>query len=87
MSKLKVRDAGSGNAHRAGAQQPLLLSVRQVSELLALSPRTVWRLASAGHLPQPTRIGRAARWRRRDVERFLGSLKPGVAIEVPRDSG
>ncbi len=55
-------------------QKPLLLSVKQVAELLALSSRTVWRLVSAGELPEPVRIGRAARWRMEDIEEFVVDL-------------
>ncbi len=55
-------------------QKALLLSVKQVADLLAMSSRTVWRLVSAGELPQPVRIGRAARWRQEDIEEFVVEL-------------
>jgi len=64
-----------------------LLGVDDVAATIGVSVRSVWRLVSGGHLPEPVRVGRAARWRRRDVERFLGSLKPGVTIQLPRDAG
>lgn len=45
-----------------------LLTAREVSELLGIHPRSVWRLASAGDLPKPIRLGqRVVRWRERDI--------------------
>ncbi len=40
-----------------------LICVEQVAALLNVSTRTVWRLLSAGRLPQPLRFGGNVRWR------------------------
>jgi excisionase family DNA binding protein len=49
-----------------------LLTVNQVADLLALHPRTVWRMVSAGELPGPISIGtRAKRWRLCDLESWI----------------
>lgn len=48
-----------------------LLTVRQLAELLQVSTRTVWRMQSAGELPEPIRISHRVRWRRDDVEEWL----------------
>ncbi len=51
---------------------PQLLTVEDVARALAVSTRTVWRLVSAGELPQPQRIGkRLRRWRASDIEAFV----------------
>lgn len=50
----------------------VLLTVAQVADLLALHPRTVWRMVSAGELPAPIGIGaRAKRWRLSDLTAWL----------------
>jgi len=57
-----------------------LLTVQQVSQLLKVSVRSVWRLATAGQLPKPVRLSaKLVRWRRVDLERHLAGLagEPG----------
>ena len=54
-----------------------LLDVKDVARLLKLSRRQVWRLRSAGEIPQPIKIGNSVRWNRTDIERWLDSLKGG----------
>lgn len=54
--------------HQADRQPEVMaLSVREVARLLGISVRTVWRLVAAGDLPQPVRVGRAARWDRQTL--------------------
>jgi len=49
-----------------------LLSIRDVAALLAVHPRTIWRLVATGVLPPPVRLGRRTlRWRLSDIERAL----------------
>jgi len=60
-----------------------LLRVGEVSELLGLSVRSVWRLAALGEagrsaFPPPLRLSpRCVRWRARDIEAYLESLGGG----------
>lgn len=52
-----------------------LLTVRDVASRLAIKPRTVWRLAAAGKLPSPVKLGtRTTRWVEADIKRYLDSL-------------
>ncbi len=62
---------------------PLLLSVQQVSTLLSLSVRSIWRLVSTGELAAPVRIGRAARWKRVSILVFVDAMEPGGQIDMP----
>ncbi len=58
-----------------GGPAPLLLDVRQVAELTALSVRTVWRYVAAGTFPEPITIsGRLQRWRYSDVVAWVDDL-------------
>lgn len=57
-----------------------MLDVREVAELLRVSPRQVWRLvalaeARGGGFPRPLRLGtRTVRWRLGDIERYVTAL-------------
>ncbi len=54
----------------------LLINAEQVSQILNISERTLWRLVSGGKLPQPVRIGRSARWRVQDIHDWIESGCP-----------
>lgn len=53
------------------ASEARLLTVKEVSYMLGVSTRTVWRRVSAGEMPEPIQVGRLAKWRRSEVERWL----------------
>lgn len=48
-----------------------MLSVAEVATLLNVSKRHVWRLKSAGKLPQPIKVGRAVRWTQESIATFI----------------
>jgi excisionase family DNA binding protein len=53
------------------APSSALLDVRAVAALLDCSPRTVYRLADAGKLPSPVRLGALVRWPRSTLDKWL----------------
>ncbi len=54
-----------------------LLDVRAVSELLgSCSIRHVYRLADAGRMPRPVKLGSLVRWRRRELEAWISAGCP-----------
>src|SRR5262249_46975255 len=54
-----------------------LLDVRAVAALLDCSPRHVYRMSDAGHLPAPVRMGALVRWSRQTIEDWIdGGCKP-----------
>lgn len=55
-----------------------LLDVRAVAALLDCAPRTVYRLADAGRMPTPVRVGSLVRWRRTDLDNWLADGCPAV---------
>jgi excisionase family DNA binding protein len=59
--------------------EQLALSAEQVARVLGISRAHVFRLASSGRLPRSIRLGRAVRWDRRTIERWLDAGAP------PRD--
>ncbi len=50
---------------------PLLLSARQVADLLGIGLSTFWRLHSSGRTPAAVRLGRCTRWRRDEIQRWI----------------
>ena len=56
-----------------------LLDVRAVAALLGgCSTRHVYRLADAGKMPRPLKLGQLVRWRRAELLRWLGEGCPPV---------
>lgn len=53
-----------------------LLDVVTVAELCGCSARTVRRLADAGRMPRPLRLGSLVRWRRAELEAWIGAGCP-----------
>jgi predicted DNA-binding transcriptional regulator AlpA len=53
------------------AGNPLLLTDKQVGELLGCSSRHVRRLADCGRFPRPVKLGHLTRWLRSSVEAFV----------------
>lgn len=55
----------------SGVPTSALYCSSDLARLLGLSERTVWRLDSAGNLPQPIRLGRSVRWRVVEIQAWL----------------
>ncbi len=61
------------------AEPPRMLNVDGVAAMLGLSARTVYRLADAGEMPSPVKLGGSNRWDRRAVEQWIADGCPPVA--------
>jgi excisionase family DNA binding protein len=48
-----------------------LLTVRQVAELLGMTPKAIYHRAERGQLPGVFHVGRSLRFRRSDLLRFI----------------
>lgn len=57
---------------------PTLLDVRGVATLLNCSARHVYRMADAGKLPAPVRVGALVRWNRAALETWIAEGCPAV---------
>jgi excisionase family DNA binding protein len=60
----------------AAASEPLLITALELAHLLQVSTRTLWRLRSAGELPQPVRFGGTVRWRLDEVRKWIAEGCP-----------
>jgi excisionase family DNA binding protein len=53
------------------AQAPALLDVEAVAALCGCSPRHVYRLADAGRMPAPRKLGALCRWSRAEIAAWI----------------
>ena len=58
-----------------------MLTVTGVADMLACSPRSIYRLADAGRIPPPVRIGGLVRWPRAVLEKWIAE---GCPVPVER---
>ena len=56
--------------------QSIAISAKQLSQLLGVSLRQVWRLNATGKLPRLIRIGGSVRWNRAEVLRWFDAGCP-----------
>ncbi len=69
----------NGNSSDSGGNAaPVLLTVKDVGNMLQYSKRHVSRLLDDGLLPPPVRIGRSVRWRREDIYGWIARGCPPV---------
>lgn len=52
---------------------PQLMTVEDIAAMAQISSNTIQRWVREGKFPKPRKIGRASRWPRDEVERFLDS--------------
>ncbi len=57
-----------------------MLDVDGFAGLLRCSPRTVYRLADAGRLPRPVKLGALVRWRRAEIDEWLAAGCPPIRV-------
>ncbi len=60
----------------AAAAIPAMLTVQEMAVLLRCSGRTVHRLADAGRLPRPCRVGGLVRWSGADIQAWIAAGCP-----------
>jgi excisionase family DNA binding protein len=54
-----------------GGSVPELLTVHELSSLLKISHRSIWRLVRSGGLPAPLRLGSSSRWRSDEIRVWM----------------
>lgn len=57
-------------------REALLLDVRAVAALLGCSTRHVYRLADAGRMPAPVKLGALVRWSAAEIAAWIGEGCP-----------
>jgi excisionase family DNA binding protein len=74
-----------GQLNERHADEPLLVTAREVSLLLRVSLRTLWRLRSAGDVPAPIKVGAHVRWRLQDVREWIENGCPPLNVNGKRN--
>jgi predicted DNA-binding transcriptional regulator AlpA len=64
------------NPITAAPAEPLLITAEELARLLHISLRTLWRLRSAGRLPEPVRIAGMVRWRVDEIKNWVAAGCP-----------
>ena len=57
------------------AEAPLLITLEQAAQRLAISRRTLERLMASGQFPAPLKLGRSARVEVADVDAYCAQLR------------
>lgn len=66
-------------------ETPAMLTIDEVAGMLNCSGRTVHRLADAGRMPRPVRLGALVRWPRESIESWISRGCPRAnEMEVTR---
>ena len=64
---------------RVGQMPPReLLSAPQAAEIAGVGERSWWRFVSSGKAPHPVRLGRAVRWRKAELAKWIADGCPQV---------
>ncbi len=56
-------------------EKPLLITLEEAAQRLAISRRTLERLIAAGEFPSPFKIGRASRLATADLDAYCAELR------------
>jgi excisionase family DNA binding protein len=73
-----------GTSFLTEAPAASLLDVRAVAAMLHCSQRHVYRMADAGRMPGPCRLGSLVRWSRQTIEDWIaGGCKPIRPVKEP----
>ena len=57
----------------------ILIDVRELAAMLAISVPTAWRMRESGRLPEPLRLtAQCVRWRRTDINSWLAAGCPSI---------
>jgi excisionase family DNA binding protein len=63
--------------------EKLCIDVQEVARMCSCSTRHIWRLADAGKMPAPIRLGALVRWNRQVIEQWIAAGCP-PARRTPR---
>lgn len=78
MTTFTCIDGHAVGAEPRPAATAELLDVQGVAAVLQCSARHVYRLADAGKMPAPVRLGALVRWRRAALVEWIGNGCPRV---------
>jgi excisionase family DNA binding protein len=66
------------SAEKLARTAAAMLDVQAVATMLSVSSRTVYRLADAGRMPSPVKLGALVRWNRAVIDDWLAAGCPAA---------
>ena len=77
MRIIHLGNRGKNMFETDNREQPLVYDVKGLAGVLAVSVRHLWRMVSAGSIPQPVRIGKKLkRWPVEEIRAWLRAGSP-----------
>lgn len=73
LCSVEGRQSLNASPQPQSAANSRLLDVRAVAHALQCSIRHVYRLADAGRMPSPVRLGALVRWNPEDIDEWIRS--------------
>ena len=59
-------------------ENAVLVTAKELAEMLSVSPRHIWRMKSSGKLPRAIEIGNCVRWKLIDISDWLAMGCPSM---------
>ena len=84
LSKSAVIGASTCSREQTSGESSLLIDVNDVAAMLKCSPRHIWRMADAGRMPRPFKIGWLCRWDRAAIAQWIADGCPSCRRQVRR---
>lgn len=57
--------------NKSQPEEPILITAKQVANLVGMSCRNWWRKVSSGLTPKSIKIGHSVRWNRQEIEEWI----------------
>jgi len=73
---MRTNTTAAEQRQQTDSSGAVLLDAKQVAQILKCSRRTVYRLAQAGRIPPPCRLGALARWSSLAIEAWIAAGCP-----------
>lgn len=76
QTTAEAKTGGEERMPRESSELSLLIDVHALSALLNCSARHIWRMADAGKMPRPYKIGALCRWDRAVIKDWISKGCP-----------
>ena len=71
ISEELAKSTATASNEASSSKSEGLVDMRKVAEIMSVSQRTVWALASREAMPKPIRLGRCVRWPEEEIHAWL----------------
>ena len=71
ISEELAKSKATASREASSPKSEGLIDMRQVAQIMSVSQRTVWGMASQEAMPKPIRLGRCVRWPEEEIHAWL----------------